>query len=575
MLDLLIQGGTVVDGSGRPPRAADVGIRDGRIVSVDATGGNGAEPARQKLDATGLMVAPGFVDLHTHYDAQLAWDPSASPSPLHGVTTVVGGNCGFSLAPAGPDHADYIMRLMARVEGMPLAALASGPSWDWESFSDWLATLDGKVGVNAGFLVGHSALRRAVMGTAASAEPATAAQAEGMVRLLHESLSAGALGFSTSRAPTHNDGDGVPVPSRWAETSEILALASAVGDHPGTTLEFILPGCLSGFSDEEIGFMSDFSLAAGRPANWNVLGVSSANPESHVRQLDASTRASERGARIVALTLPHSMGIRLSFLSGAVLDGLPGWRPVMSLPPDEKRRALADPAVRKQLADGAASPEAGVLGMLATWHRLEIAETFSPANAGLAGRPVGQIAKERGVDAFDALLDVVIEDDLRTGIRPPSMQPSAEDWKLRAEVWRDPRAVVGGSDAGAHLDMMCGAVYSTSLLESVREHGTVSWEEAAQLLADVPARLYGLRERGRLEPGFHADVTIFDPDRVGPGPEQTVDDLPGGASRLYADADGIDHVLVNGTAVVRDGKLTGAIPGFVLRSGRDTETVAL
>ena len=579
MLDLLIRGGTVLDGSGAPAWVADVGIREGRVVSIGdgSNGGGGTSPegARRTIDATGLMVAPGFVDLHTHYDAQLAWDPTASPSPLHGVTTVIGGNCGFSLAPAGPDHADYLMRLMARVEGMPLAALSRGPSWEWRTFADWLATLEGRVGVNAGFLVGHSAIRRAVMGAAASSDAATGIQQDEMVRVLHESLAAGALGFSTSRAPTHNDGDGAPVPSRWAETAELLALAAAVRDHAGTTLEFILPGCLSGFSDEEVDFMADFSLAADRPANWNVLGVSAANPDGHARQLDASTRAAARGARIVALTLPHSMGIRLSFLSGAVLDGLPGWRPVMALPPDERKRALSDPAVRKQLAEGAASPEAGVLGMLATWHRLEFAETFAPANKGLAGRSIGAVAKERGSDAFDALLDVVIEDDLRTGIRPPSMQPSAEDWRMRAEVWRDPRAIVGGSDAGAHLDMMCGAVYSTSLLASVREHSTVSWEEAAQLLADAPARLYGIRERGRLETGYWADVVVFDPDRVAPGPETTVDDLPGGASRLYADAEGIEHVFVNGTAVVAEGTLTGSVPGSVLRSGRDTTTVAL
>jgi len=574
VLDLIIRGGTVLDGTGAPGRTADVGIRDGVVVSVEDRNGS-TEPARSNLDATGLMLAPGFVDLHTHYDAQLAWDPTASPSPLHGVTTVIGGNCGFSLAPAGPDHADYIMRLMARVEGMPLAALASGPSWEWTSFADWLSTLEGRIGVNAGFLVGHSALRRAAMGAAASADAADGSQQDEMIRLLHESLEAGALGFSTSRAPTHNDGDGAPVPSRWAETTELLALAGAVRHHPGTTLEFILPGCLSGFTDDEVEFMADFSLAANRPANWNVLGVSSANPDGHVRQLDASTRAGARGARIVALTLPHSMGIRLSFLSGAVLDGLPGWRPVMALPPEEKKRALADPSVRRQLAEGAASPDAGVLGLLATWHRLEFAETFAPENVELAGQSVGHVARERGVDAFDALLDVVLADDLRTGIRPPSVPPSGEDWRLRAEVWRDPRAVVGGSDAGAHLDMMCGAVYSTSLLASVREHDTVSWGEAAQLLADVPARLYGLRRRGRLEPGYHADVVVFDPDRVGPGPEHTVQDLPGGASRLYAGADGIEHVLVNGTAVVSGGRLTGSVPGTLLRSGRDTETVAL
>ena len=571
MLDLLLRGGTVVDGSGAPRQVADVGVRDGRVVSL----GPVEEGARREMDVTGLMVAPGFVDLHTHYDAQLAWDPAATPSPLHGVTTVIGGNCGFTLAPAGPDHADYLMRLMARVEGMPLAALAAGVSWDWKTFGDWLATLDGAIGVNAGFLAGHSALRRAAMGEDATTGPASPQQVEAMTALLHQALDAGALGLSTSQAPTHRDGDGNPVPSRFAESAELLALAAAVRAHEGTTVEFILPGCLNGFTEEEVRLMGDLSLTAGRPANWNVLGVSSLNPTGHLDQLAASTKVEERGGRIVALTLPHGMTIRLSLLSGAVLEGLPGWMPVLTLPVPERMAALADPEVRRRLAAGAASDEAGVLRYLATWHRLEFAETFAPENAGLAGRSVGDVAKERGQDAFDTLLDVALADELKTGLRPPMPAPTAEDWRLRAEAWLDPRTVVGGSDAGAHLDMMCGAAYSTALLASVRDHATVTWEQAVQLLADEPARLYGLRDRGRIQPGWAADMVVFDPERVGPGPEKTLEDLPGGAARLYAEAQGVEHVFVNGTQVLDGGHLTGTTTGALLRSGRDTYTVGV
>jgi N-acyl-D-aspartate/D-glutamate deacylase len=237
--------------------------------------------------------------------------------------------------------------------------------------------------------------------------------------------------------------------------------------------------------------------------------------------------------------------------------------------------ALADPAVRQRLAAGAESPEAGVLTYLTKWHRLILAETFAPENAPLTGRSVGDVAAERGQEPFDAVLDVVIADGLRTGLRPPMPEPSAEDWKLRASAWLDPRTVVGGSDAGAHLDMMCGAIYSSALLQSVRQHQTLPWEQAIEQLTDVPARLYGLRDRGRLQPGYHADVVVFDPERVGPGAEHTVDDLPGGASRLYADATGFEHVYVGGTAVVHSGELTGATPGTVLRSGRDTYTVSV
>ncbi|MHB1486222.1 MAG: N-acyl-D-amino-acid deacylase family protein [Acidimicrobiales bacterium] len=574
MLDLLIKGGTLIDGTGAPARMADVGIRDTVVAAIGTAASN--ESARATLDAEGLVVAPGFVDLHTHYDAQLAWDPSASPSPLHGVTTAIGGNCGFSLAPAGPEHADYLMRLMARVEGMPLAALTAGLAWDWSSFGDWMDGLDGRVGLNAGFLVGHSTLRRVVLGEGATG-PLTGRAGAGavaaMVAELHAALEAGALGFSTSQAPTHHDGDGSPVPSRAASPAELMALAGAVRDHEGTTLELILAGCLNGFSDDEVELMTSLSLAADRPANWNVLGVSSLDPDGWRRQLGASTRAAERGARILALTLPHSMSIRLSFLTGTVLDGLPGWGEVMGLALPDRMRALAQPDVRRRMAERAASPEAGVLAHLAAWHRLEILETFMPANEGLVGQSVGHVARQRGQDPFDVLVDIVLADGLRTGLRPPMPEPTAQDWRLRAEAWRDTRTVVGGSDAGAHLDMMCGAVYSTALLASVREHATLSWEEAVHQLTDVPARLYGLRGRGRLAEGWAADVVLFDPGTVAPGPERTRADLPGGASRLYAESEGVRHVLVNGTAVVRDARLTGATPGTLLRSGRDTDTV--
>ena len=570
MLDLLIRGGTVLDGTGAPARQADVGIRDGVVVSV----GGEDEPATASLDATGLMVAPGFVDLHTHYDAQLAWDPTASPSTLHGVTTVLGGNCGFSLAPSGPEHADYLMRLMARVEGMPLAALEQGLSWDWRGFGDWLSTLEGRIGVNAGFLAGHSALRRVALGDSANDGEAAGEEAvAAMVAQLHEAIAAGALGFSTSQAHTHNDGTGSPVPSRSADRAELLALAAAIAEHEGTTLELILPGCVNGFNDDEVDLMAALSAAAHRPANWNVLAVTSLDPDGWRGQLEASDYASDRGGRVVALTLPYSMTIRLSFLTGSVIDGLPGWAPVLGLPVEERLKALSDPEVRRRLAEGAASPEAGVLGYLARWHRLEILETFSPLNEGLEGRRISEIAKERNQDAFDTLLDIVVADGLRTGLRPQMPQATEEDWRLRAESWRDPRTVVGGSDAGAHLDMMCGAVYSTSLLASVREQATVSWEEAVQQLSDVPARLYGLKGRGRLVPGWRADVVLFDPERVAPDRERTRDDLPGGAARLFAGAIGVEHVLVNGTAVVSDGRSTGALPGTLMRSGRDTETV--
>ena len=290
-----------------------------------------------------------------------------------------------------------------------------------------------------------------------------------MVRMAHESMAAGALGVSTSQAHTHNDGEGQPVPSRWAARPEVEAVVAAVRDHPGTTVELIVPGCINGFSEEEVELMGTLSLLADRPVNWNVLGVSAANPAGAERQLDASSKAAARGAAVVALTLPHTMAIRLSFLTGTVLDGLPGWREILGLPIPERLLALSDPEVRRRMDEGARSKEAGMIGALANWKIHRIEETFAPANKSYEGRTVGEVAAERGQDPFDALCDVVVADGLRTGLRPPIPETDA-DWALRAKTWLDPRAVVGGSDAGAHLDMMCGAVYSTALLgEAVRK----------------------------------------------------------------------------------------------------------
>jgi N-acyl-D-aspartate/D-glutamate deacylase len=412
------------------------------------------------------------------------------------------------------------------------------------------------------------------LGEESNRREATDAEVEDMQALLARCLSQGALGFSSSQVSTHNDGDGDPVPSRAASWGELKALASTVRDYDGTTLELIVPGCIDGLSDAEMDFMADLSLAAGRPLNWNVLAVTGLNPTAHVHQLEASTRAAARGAQVVALTLPQGFRIRLSFLSGTPLDGLPGWAPTFALPVDDRIHALSDPEVRDRLDRGAQSPEAGLIGALADWGILTFAETFSPETARYEGRTVADVARERGQDPFDAMLDVVVADRLRTGLRPPELRESDEGWAMRADVWRDPRAVIGGSDAGAHLDMMCGATYTTFLVgEAVRERGLLSLEEAVRLLSDVPARLYGLKQRGRVEVGWFADLVVFDPATVGPAREHTRSDLPGGAPRLFAEAEGIAHVVVNGVPIVDGDRFTGDTPGTVFRSGHDTETV--
>jgi N-acyl-D-aspartate/D-glutamate deacylase len=564
MLDLKIAGGSIVDGTGTERRRADVGIRDGSVVAI----GDVDEPAGRTIDASGLIVAPGFVDIHTHYDAQAFWDPALTPSPLHGVTTVVGGNCGFTIAPLAASEADYLMRMLSRVEGMPLESLATGVPWDWQTFGEYLDRLDGTLAVNAGFLVGHSALRRVAMGDR-SHEPATDDDVATMRRTLGESLAAGGLGFSSSQAPTHNDGDGEPVPSRAATRDELVALSRVVGDHPGTTLEFI--PTVGPFSDEHVALMAAMSASAGRPLNWNVLVVGAASDTYH-SQLEASDRAAEQGGRVLALTVPSVMQLHLNFRSGFLFDALPGWGPTMALPDDEKTRALADPDVRRRLRERAES-DTGLFRAMLRWDRLQIGETFAPENEGLSGRTIADVAAERGADPFDALLDIVVTDGLRTVLMPPARGDDPESWRLRSEAWRDPRVVVGASDAGAHLDMLATFSYSTSLLAASRAHELVPLEEAVHLLTDVQARLYGIRERGRVAEGWHADLVVFDEGRVGPGPVHTRYDLPAGAGRLYAEAEGIEHVLVNGTEIVRGGELTGKRPGTLLRSGQDTETV--
>ena len=571
MLDIVIRGGTIVDGTGAPAYQGDLGIKHGRIVAV----GDIDEDAQRVVDADGLVVTPGFVDPHTHYDAQLFWDPSASPSNVHGVTSVIGGNCGFTLAPVHAEDADYLRRMMAQVEGMPLAALEHGVPWNWETFAEYLSRLEGNVGVNAGFLVGHCALRRYVMGKEAVEREATEAEIAEMVAELHTAIEAGGLGFSTTLSYTHSDGDGKPVASRWASHDEVLALCAAVSEHEGTTLEAIVDGCLDQFSDEEIELFTQMSVAGQRPLNWNVLTVDSRVPERVARQLEASTRAQEAGGRLVALSMPVIVPMNMSFKTYCALFMLPGWKEVMSLPVPERVEKLKDPETRKWMNERAQSEEAGVFRRLADWTNYVLGDTYSDANEGLKGRTVKELAAERGTEPFDTLLDIVINDDLRTILWPIAPDGDSASWALRKQVWEDPRAMIGGSDAGAHLDRMCGAPYTTRFLgDMLRGRKLVPLVEAVRMITDQPAQLFGLRDRGRLAVGNHADVVVFDPETIGAEAATLVADLPGGSARLTSDAQGVKHVFVNGVETVTDNQSTGAVPGTIIRAGRDTATVS-
>ena len=567
MHDVIIRNGTVIDGTGAPGRPADVAIDGGRVTTV-APIDPGAEAARV-IDATGKLVTPGFIDIHTHYDAQAHWDTTLSPSPLHGITTVIAGNCGFTIAPLQEQHGDYLMRMLARVEGMPLESLQQGVPWNWNSFGEWLDRLDGTLAINTGFMVGHSAIRRLVMGERSVGQQATPDELAAMRELLATSIAEGGLGFSSSWATTHNDPNGQPVPSRHASEEEMVALAGVCADFDGTSLEFI--PAVGRFPDDRIDLIARMSAAANRPLNWNLIAVSTSPKQIELMQhnLAASDHAAANGGEVIALTVPCAIQTRLSFQSGFVLDALNGWREPMALPDDEKMAMLADPEQRRQLNELAKGPSP--LRGMAKWHNLTVGEVFSDDNAPYVGRTIGEIADEEGRDTFDVVCELVLNDELQTGLYSPLRGDDDETWELRRDVWRDERTMVGGTDAGAHLDLLATFNATTAMLENAcRRRNLLPWEEAVEMITDAPARMYGIKDRGRLAEGYHADVNVIDPDRIAVRPNEIRHDLPGGAWRLYGAADGYDHVLCNGSEIVRDGEFTDSRPGHMIRSGTDT-----
>lgn len=573
MLDLKITGGTIVDGSGKARFKGDVGVRDGRIVAV----GEITENAKETVDASGKIVSPGFIDVHTHYDAQVFWDPQLSPSCFHGVTTILGGFCGFSIAPMSKDAAGYLMPMLARVEGMPLETLQMAVPWGWESFGEYLASFEGKVGLNAGFFAGHSAIRRVVMGERAVGHECTPEELEKMKSLLGECLADGALGFSTTILPTHNDGDGNPVPSRWASFEEIIELGRVVGGYEGTGLE-MLPDIDFGPGIAEL--MTDFSKAANRAVNWNALGVLGIPNEQKkaARQLEVSDFARANGGEVLALTVPATPSLYVNLFSGFIFDANPGmWREIFKIPVAERIEKLKDPALRETLkADlTGVAPDSGMY-FATQFQRFVVSSVRSPNNEKYKGRTIADIAAEEGKHPVDAVLDIAIEDGLTTSFQPSFGGDEKAAFALRGQIWKDDRTIIGASDAGAHLDMIDTFAFSSDVLQrGVREYGVIGLEEAIYQLTDRPARYAGLIDRGLLKPGYHADIVVFDEKTVAKGETYFRYDVPGNQFRTYADAIGIDHVFVNGVQIVRHGEHTGKLPGTVLRSGKDTRTVPM
>jgi N-acyl-D-aspartate/D-glutamate deacylase len=425
---------------------------------------------------------------------------------------------------------------------------------------EYLARLEAlRPGVNVGFMVGHSALRMAVMGPDGVANEATEAQCAAMADLLRASLAQGGLGFSTSRSTNHLDGEGHPVPSRAASMDEVLTLCRVTGEFPGTQLEAI-PG--------DPTMLIAMSAAAGRPVNWNLFVPFAGTTE---QALASSDDAPDHGAHVVALSYPAEMIVRVNFVHSIALAALPGWAGFMTSSRDAKLAALRDPETRHRLGEQAASIDpASRMVEFTRWEGLTISECWTDATRRYEGRLVGDVAHEESKSPWDVVCDIVVTDDLETRFTPPFMARDAKSWEERVRSWSDPRLLLGGSDAGAHLASLAAFDWATTFLALNREHRAMPLEAALGRVATEQADLYGLTGRGRLVPGCHADAVVFDPDRIAPGPLHTLHDLPGGAPRLHSKAIGIGHVVVNGVETVRDGELTGRRAGHVLRPGAES-----
>jgi len=548
----------VIDGTGAAPRAVDVEIADGRICGLPERR-KGAS-ARRRVDASGMVVAPGFIDLHTHLDAQVFWDPYCTPSSLYGVTTAIGGNCGFSIAPLAEDDDGYTLRLLAEVEAIPKTTLEAGVPWNWHSFAEYLdAVAASRPAINMGFLVGHSALRRSVLGAGYAEPHPSSAGLSAMRRALGASLSAGARGFSSSWNSIHFDGDKAPVPSRHSTEDELLTLSSVVRAFPGAQLEFI--PTVGRFEDRHIDLMIEMARAASAPLNWNVLIPT--DEEVVRQQLAASDAAAARSARVLALTYPGPTPLRASSAS-ARFRSLPGWAQVLDTAAHDLG-VLRDRDIRERLrrsAEGGETPFSKILGAFV------IADAHSPTTRPWSGSTLAELATTRATDVYDVLFDAWVADRLKTGLLPEPMANSEEGWRLRRATWTDPRVLIGASDAGAHVQMLATFDYPAVLLALAREDEMLDLPTAVRALTHVPAGLYGLRGRGIVAVGAFADLVVFDPETVGPGVPGWRDDLPGGAGRIYKEPSGIHHVIVNGVPIVGPEGLNGERPGVVLRGER-------
>ena len=557
--DLLIRGGTVVDGTGAPARTADVAVAGGRVVDVgrvDAT-------ATETIDADGLLVTPGFVDIHTHYDAQLHWDPTASPASWHGVTTLMTGNCGFTVAPSKPEDVEWLLLMLSRVEGMSADALARGVPFKGGTLGDFLAGLDGRLGVNMGANVGHCAVRRMVMGDDASERTATDDEIMQMQDLVRGAFADGAIGFTSSQLDLHVAHDGRGVPSNHAAPNELIALASVLSEVGRGCIEFIPRTFLNGYDDDDRELIRAMARAAGRPVHLNTLTLLPHAPEGWSRSLEFAESAHADGLEIHPMFATNRQGAHFSLDTTFLFDEMPSFRDTLTLPEPQRSEKLRDPEVRHQMRKEIANPEGR--SFVFVWQVVRVETVYDAAHEDLVDRTVWDIAQEQGKDPLDAFLDLSLSEQLRMQFvlaAPPSPKRRA----VTEALIKSPVVMPGSSDGGAHLLSFCGADYTTRLI-SEWVPNVLTIEQAVARITSIPARAYGLVDRGTLTPGAAADVLLIDREALGAADvPRYVQDFPANSGRYVVDATGYRAVIVNGEVLLRDGVDTGARPGVLLRS---------
>jgi N-acyl-D-amino-acid deacylase len=556
--DLLIRNGRIVDGSGMPAFRGDVAVKDGKVAEIGKLSG----PAERTIDAEGRVVAPGFIDNHCHYDAQVTWDPLCTYSCDHGATTVIFGNCSLSLAPVRKGKEERLAEFLSYVEAIPMEVLRT-VEFGWETVPEYLDQLDHHLGVNTGNLIGHTAVRYYIMGDDCQKRTATDEEIKQMQDLLRDGIKAGALGLSVSRNQGHYDPQGVHIPALWADEKEIFALGDVLREL-GTGL--IQSGGGNG-AEVKNGLMSRLSEATGRTVVYNNLLQSMRRPNEWKEQMALIEASTAKGIRAYPMCTPNRIVDHFTMRNCQEFRGLPTWHPILLASDEEKLRAYSDPEIRAKLHAEAVefkvdTPPPGICRTW--WDYMEVQTAVLPKNKVFEGKTVGQIAQMQGKGIIDAFLDLVVEEHLDTEFLHGEINV---DEAAMAQILTYPNAIIGLSDGGAHVQFQSGFGFSTRLLaEWVREKKVISLERAVRRLTFDSASIFGLYDRGLLRPGMAADITIFDPDTVRPLPLEVVHDFPTGAKRIKEPAEGIMATVVNGEVLMDNGKHTGALPGRVLRN---------